>query len=656
LQNLEKAVSKTRKRIGTILLESGYVTADELRNSLVDQVGTDKLLGEILVEKGIVSKLLMTNTLMLQFISPDENPPPPEEHERQGIQEKEIQEKQEVQEKSVEPSFISKGDVPKLGYILSKHGIVGEDQLLDALQKQANTGVRLGEILISERIITEIKLAEALSTQLQIPMVKLTRYQPMKEAINQVPRNVAERLRLVPLSITDGSIFVVMSDPLDILAQDEVRMLTGLDLRVGVTTLTEIKNNLDRLYNLRNNLDDALVEVQESSYVDQLPEPQADDAPVIQLVSNILAQAVKEEASDIHVEPCKRNGRIRYRVDGVLYTAFEYPSALHPSVSARLKIMAGMDIAEKRKPHDGRILIKTEGRSVDLRVNSVPTTRGEKVVIRILDQINSAMGLEYLGLEADDMGKIGSFCEMPWGVVLATGPTGSGKSTTLYSMLDKINEDGVNIVTVEDPVEYSLDGVSQIHVNEKAGVGFETALRSILRQDPDKIMIGEIRDHVTAQVAIRAALTGHLVLSTLHTNDAPSALTRLVEMGVQPFLVAASLSGVIAQRLVRKLCQYCKKEYELPIYTCDSLGLPHGSRVWKAVGCNECRQGYKGRIGIYEIMPVDDDLRRMILEGENALRIRAAAIEKGMKTLRRSGINNVLAGITSLEEVFSTTL
>jgi type IV pilus assembly protein PilB len=254
------------------------------------------------------------------------------------------------------------------------------------------------------------------------------------------------------------------------------------------------------------------------------------------------------------------------------------------------------------------------------------------------------------------MGKIMSFCSVPWGIVLATGPTGSGKSTTLYSMMENINQEGVNIITVEDPVEYSLDGISQIHVNEKAGVGFETALRSILRQDPDKIMIGEVRDYVTAQIAIRAALTGHLVLSTLHTNDAPSALTRLVEMGVPPFLVSAALSGVIAQRLVRKLCPYCKKESKLPGYTCDSLGLPHESRVWQAVGCNECRQGYKGRKGIYEIMPMDDDLRRMILEGENALRIRAAAVEKGMKTLRQSGMNNVLAGLTSLEEVFSTTL
>ncbi|MCL2009624.1 MAG: GspE/PulE family protein [Synergistaceae bacterium] len=552
---------------------------------------------------------------------------------------------------------VYRATMKKLGKVLLDAGYVTATQLKDALRKQPLMSRRIGDILVAEGVITEIRLAEALSEQLQIPMFRLTRYQPMREAIDLVPRGVAERLQLVPLSIIEGScLLAAMSDPLDILAQDEVRMITGLDLKLGVTTSTEIKNNLDRLYNLRASLEDAIVEVQESSYADYFPEPQADDAPVIQLVNNILAQAVREEASDVHVEPCRHNARIRYRVDGVLYAAFEYPSALHPSVSARLKIMAGMDIAERRKPQDGRILIKTGGRSVDLRVNSVPTTKGEKIVIRILDQSNSAIGLAQLGLEPDDMEKISELCSVPWGVVLATGPTGSGKSTTLYSMMERINQVGVNIVTVEDPVEYSLDGISQIHVNEKAGVSFETALRSILRQDPDKVMVGEVRDHVTAQIVIRAALTGHLVLSTLHTNDAPSALTRLIEMGVPPFLVAASLSGVIAQRLVRRLCPYCREEYGLPLHARESLGLPRGARVWKAVGCNDCRQGYKGRIGIYEIMPMDDELRRMILEGENALRIRDAAVKKGMKTLRRSGINNVLAGVTSLEEVFSTTL
>jgi type IV pilus assembly protein PilB len=318
--------------------------------------------------------------------------------------------------------------------------------------------------------------------------------------------------------------------------------------------------------------------------------------------------------------------------------------------------MAGMDIAERRRPQDGRILIKVGGRRIDLRVNSLPTLHGEKMVLRILDQESSAVGLERLGLEADDMEKIDIFCGTPWGIMLVTGPTGSGKSTTLYSILEKINLPDVNIVTVEDPVEFTVAGINQVHVNEKAGLTFESALRSILRQDPDKVMVGEIRDQQTAQIAIRAALTGHFVLSTLHTNDAPSAATRMIDMGVAAFLVSASLAGVIAQRLVRKLCPFCKEEYELDPNMCEAIGARHGSHAWRAVGCNECRSGYKGRKGIYEIMMVDDDLRKMILEGASNIVLRNEAIKKGMKTLRQSGINNALAGLTSLEEVFATTL
>ena len=546
----------------------------------------------------------------------------------------------------------------KIGEVLLQLRAVDGKQLTDALQKQAGLGKRLGEILVNEGIITEMKLAEALSTQLKLPLFALTRYKPLPEAIKSVPRHVSERLRLVPLTIVESDLLLVaMADPLDLLAQDEVRMLTGRDLKLCVTTSAEIENNLDRLYNLQDNLADAIVEIRDLEAPRELfTEVGINDAPVIQLVSNVLNQAVREGASDIHVEPCKNNGRIRYRVDGVLYGAFEYPSALHPAISARMKIMAGIDIAEKRKPQDGRILIKTAGRHIDLRVSSLPTTRGEKVVLRILDQDSSAVGLDRLGFEPDDMEKINAFCESPWGIVLATGPTGSGKSTTLYSILEKINQPGVNIVTVEDPVEYSLDGISQVHVNEKAGLTFESALRSILRQDPDKIMVGEIRDQKTAQIAIRAALTGHFVLSTLHTNDAPSALTRMIDMGVPPFLVSASLSGVIAQRLVRRLCPFCKEEYEIDPNVCEALSIPRGSRAWKAVECNECRQGYRGRKGIYEIMMIDDDSRKMILEGASSLELRSEAIRKGMKTLRQSGINNVLAGLTTIEEVFATTL
>jgi len=550
---------------------------------------------------------------------------------------------------------------PKLGDILVNAGAISDAQLTSALQTQRYTGKRLGEILISDNIITETRLAEALSTQLKLPMFTLTRYRPMPEAIKSVPRVVSERLQLIPLSISEGDLLLVaMVNPLDLLAQDEVRMLTGRDLKVGITTSTEIKNNLDRLYNLQGNLEDAIVEVYKDGKAPASDEASADvgadDAPVIQLVSNVLEQAVREGASDIHVEPYEKTARIRYRVDGALYTAFDYPVALHPAVSARMKIMGSMDIAERRKPQDGRILMKVSGRRIDLRVSSLPTMNGEKMVLRILDQESSAVGLERLGLEADDMEKIEVFCNTPWGIMLVTGPTGSGKSTTLYSILQKVNNPDVNIITVEDPVEFTVAGINQVHVNEKAGLTFESALRSILRQDPDKVMVGEIRDQKTAQIAIRAALTGHFVLSTLHTNDAPSAATRMIDMGVAPFLVSASLSGIIAQRLVRKLCPFCKEEFEMVPNMCEALEVPLGSHAWKPVGCNDCRMGYKGRKGIYEIMMVDDDLRKLILEGASNITLRAEAMKRGMKTLRQSGVNNVLAGLTSVEEVFSSTL
>nr|WP_299081441.1 ATPase, T2SS/T4P/T4SS family [uncultured Fretibacterium sp.] len=558
------------------------------------------------------------------------------------------------------PSFASlHAHQPKLGDILVQAGVIDESQLVRALQIQRGSEKRLGEVLVSENFISETRLAEALSTQLKLPLFTLTRYRPMPEAIRLVPRAVAERLSLIPLSIMeDDLLLVAMSNPLDLLGQDEVRMLTGRNLKVGIATASDINQNLDRLYNLQNNLEEAIEEV-DTDLGQNLEldfDASSDEAPVIQLVSNLLQQAVREGASDIHVEVYEKMARVRFRVDGQLYSAFDYPVALHPSVSARLKIMSGMDIAEKRKPQDGRILIRVDGRRIDLRVSVLPTMNGEKVVLRILDQESSSVGLDRLGLEADDMEKIDLFCNMPWGIMLVTGPTGSGKSTTLYSMLQKINQPDVNIITVEDPVEFSVAGINQVHVNEKAGLTFESALRSILRQDPDKVMVGEIRDQKTAQIAIRAALTGHFVLSTLHTNDAPSAATRMIDMGVPPFLVSASLSGVIAQRLVRRLCPICREEYELNENMCETLNVPVGTHAFRPRGCNECRNGYKGRRGIYEIMVVDDDLRRMILEGVSNIQLRAEAIKRGMKTLRQSGINNALAGHTSLEEVFTTTL
>mgnify|MGYP002623367126 CR=1 FL=1 len=551
----------------------------------------------------------------------------------------------------------------RLGDLLVTSGAITQAQLTDALAKQKGSGKKLGEILILTGAITQTHLAEALASQLRLPFFKLNAYHPTPAAIRLLPRQMAERLNVIPLMIDDnGVLTITMADPLDLFAQDEIRMRTGHDIKIGVSTQADIDRNISRLYTLQSNLESAIGQARTT--VQELFTPltlssinsRTDDAPLIKLVNDLIQQAVREGASDIHIEVFESTARVRFRVDGVLYTAFDYPVNIHPSVVSRIKIISGMDIAEKRRPQDGRILTRIDNRRIDLRVSSLPTMSGEKIVLRILDQDNSFIDLESLGLESEDARKIQTFCETPWGILLVTGPTGSGKSTTLYSMLKKLNTTEVNIITVEDPVEFYLPGVNQVYVNERAGLSFESALRSILRQDPDKLMIGEIRDTVTAQIAIRSALTGHFVLSTLHTNDAPGAITRIVDMGIPPFLVAAALSGVVAQRLVRVLCPFCRQEYEVEQDTCARLGLPHGTRAFHPVGCSECRNGYKGRRGIYEIMVVDDELRDMITRNAEIGELRDAAVRKGMKSLRQAGINAAISGFTSLEEVVSATL
>ena len=553
----------------------------------------------------------------------------------------------------------------KFGEILREYDLVTQDQLDNALKIQKNSDKRLGEILVSINAMTHTQVAETLAVQLELQFVQLDRYRANDEAIKLIPKNVAERLNLIPLQIDDdNTLLITMADPLDLPAQDEIKLLTGHNIRVATSGKDDISRNLSRIYDFSTNMSGILAATEAAgggaeayttlSATTVVAGP--DDAPLIELVNDTIAQAVHEEASDIHIEAYETMSRIRFRVDGNLYVHFEYPSSLHPSVTSRVKIMAGMDISEKRKPQDGRILTVIDNKHIDLRVSSLPTMSGEKIVMRILDRDHAAVDLEHLGFDDEDLMYIEHFCEMPWGILLATGPTGSGKSTTLYSMLKRISNPDINIVTVEDPVEFYIPGINQVNVNEKAGLTFDSALRSILRQDPDKIMIGEIRDTDTAQIAIRSALTGHFVLSTLHTNDAPSAATRIIDMGVQPFLLSASLSGVIAQRLVRCLCPICKDEYELDEMTCEKIGVPAGSHAYRPIGCPNCRNGYKGRRGIYEVMVIDDDLREMILKGADNIELREAAIKNGMKTLRRAGINAALRGATSLEEVLTSTL
>ncbi len=550
----------------------------------------------------------------------------------------------------------------RFGEILIEYELVSQDSLDKALMLQKTSDKRLGEILVSLGALTPTQVAETLAVQLELQFIQLDRYQAQDEALKMIPRNVAERLNLIPLKLDeDDTLLVTMSDPLDLPAQDEIKMLTGHDLRIATSGGDDISRNLSRMYDFSANLQGAMTDTMEAGdaytpLAATTATMNPDDAPLIELVNRAIEQAVRENASDIHFEAYENMSRIRFRVDGALYIHNQYPAVVQPAVISRLKIMAGMDIAEKRKPQDGRILTIIDGRHIDLRVSSLPTMSGEKVVLRILDRDNSFVELEHLGLEDDDMKYIEQFCATPWGMMLATGPTGSGKSTTLYSMLKKISNPDINIVTVEDPVEFYIAGINQVNVNEKAGLTFDSALRSILRQDPDKIMIGEIRDEATAQIAIRSALTGHFVLSSLHTNDAPSAATRLIDMGTAPFLLAASLTGVIAQRLVRCLCPHCKEEYEIDDMTCEKLGIPSGSTAFKPIGCQHCRHGYRGRRGIYEIMVINDHLREMIVKGADAMELRAAAIEDGMKTLRRSGINAALQGYTSMEEIISATI
>ena len=548
------------------------------------------------------------------------------------------------------------------GEILREYDLVSQEQLDNALRIQKNSTKRLGEILVSINAMTLTQVAETLAVQLELQFIQLDRYQANADAIKLIPKNIAERLKLIPLQIDeDGTLLVTMADPLDLPAQDEIKLLTGRNIRIAASGRDDITRNLQRIYDLSTTLGDIMNnnEAIGDAYTTLSATTVVagpDDAPLIELVNDMIQSAVRDDASDIHVEAYEQMSRIRFRVDGALYVHFEYPVSLHPSVISRIKIMSGMDISEKRKPQDGRILTVVDNKHIDLRVSSLPTMSGEKIVMRILDRDHAGVELEQLGFDEDDMKYVREFCDMPWGILLATGPTGSGKSTTLYSMLKRISNPDINIITVEDPVEFYIPGINQVNVNEKAGLTFDAALRSILRQDPDKIMIGEIRDTDTAQIAIRSALTGHFVLSTLHTNDAPSAATRIIDMGIQPFLLSASLSGVIAQRLVRCLCPHCKDEYELDEQTCDKLNLPYGTTAFRPVGCQNCRNGYKGRRGIYEIMMINDNLREMILKGADNLELREAAIHNGMKTLRQAGINAAIMGTTSLEEILSSTL
>ncbi|MBC8059570.1 MAG: Flp pilus assembly complex ATPase component TadA [Clostridiaceae bacterium] len=552
----------------------------------------------------------------------------------------------------------------KLGDILLQTKKITEAQLQTVLKNQRITGKRLGEQLIEDNILMEDTIIDVLEVQLGIPRAYLDLMQIDIQAVRSVPQSLCEKYLLVPVEINKEieKITVAMSDPLNIFAIEDIRIATGYEVDPMIASKDEIRKVIDRYYssqNVQRVVDELATEGDQKDAITGNIESEEDfdevkNAPVVKLIDSIIGNAAKAGASDIHIEPFEDYVKVRYRIDGELQEVLKTPKRNMMALVARIKILASLNIAEKRIPQDGRILTKAEGKAVDLRVSILPTVNGEKVVIRILKRDGFLVGRQQLGLPTEEMDKLLRIMSNPHGVILITGPTGSGKSTTLYTVLSDLNKSNTNIITVEDPVEYTMDGINQVSVNVKAGLTFAAGLRSILRQDPDIIMIGEIRDGETAEIAVRAAITGHLVLSTIHTNDAPSTIFRLVDMGIEPFLAATAIVGVIAQRLVRRICPNCKEEYKAGDHEKKILGVEaeKSLTLYKGRGCTNCNStGYKGRIGVYEIMEIDRNIRGGIMDGINADELRDLAIKNGMYTLRSYASRLVREGITTLDEL-----
>jgi type IV pilus assembly protein PilB len=545
-----------------------------------------------------------------------------------------------------------------LGELLVEAGAVDTAGLTRAMEEQNQSKERLGEVLLRLGMASQKDISRALARQLALPYFDLDDVVPQESALLVLPEHLARQFQAVPLHLTDGTLRLGMVDPLDVLAIDDVRRHTGYDIDVAVITPDHFQRTLNAYpapgESVASLTSEITTRVTEEMDVDHL-RSLVDEAPVVRLVNLIILQAVRQHASDIHIEPQKQQLRVRYRIDGILYNAMTLPQHVHAAVVSRLKIMADIDIAERRLPQDGRIPLTIDKREIDIRVSTIPAVDGEKVVLRILDKSGGILGLETIGLMPENRRRFEALIEKPYGIILLTGPTGSGKTTTLYAILNQLNSIERNITAIEDPVEYQIPGINQVQVNPKAGLTFSTGLRSFLRQDPDVIMVGEIRDEETARIAIHAALTGHLVLSTLHTNDAAGALTRLIDMGIEPFLVASSVMGVIAQRLVRVLCDRCKQAYLPPPELRQRLGAASDESqltFWRPAGCEFCtRIGYRGRTGIFEIMVMDESIKSLLTRGAAAGAIKAEAIRAGMKTLADDGLAKAALGVTSPEEV-----
>jgi type IV pilus assembly protein PilB len=533
------------------------------------------------------------------------------------------------------------------------------NEILDEAVRSADeTGRPLRDVLIDQRVVTEIELAETLAEAYGLKSVDLVGYPIDLAAAAKIPVPLARRHRVLGIAIDDDEIVVALADPGDVLAIDDVRAATGLLVRPVVVARDELNKAIDRFQRADNDLDD----VAASLAVENIPglaslTSVGEDAPIVRYANSLIEQAIENRASDLHLEPTEGDMRVRYRIDGVLHEVDTVPRAVQSALISRLKIMSNVDITERRVPQNGRITVELGSRGVDLRVATLPTVWGEKVVLRVLDTGAIDLDLKRLGFSENNYARFAESFTKPHGMLLVTGPTGSGKSTTLYATLTEISKPEVNIITVEDPVEYRLPGVNQVQVNHKAGLTFAAVLPAILRSDPDIVLIGEIRDRVTAQLAVEAALTGHLVLSTLHTNDAPSAVTRLIEMGIEPFLVGSSLDCVMAQRLARRLCQWCKERYEPTRSELTAARWPYElvqapAELWRPVGCRSCSNtGYRGRIALHEVMPVTEEIERLAVSHSSAHDVQRAAISEGMDMLRVDGLRKAAAGDTSLQEV-----
>src|ERR1700751_3950994 len=568
----------------------------------------------------------------------------------------------------------------RLGEILLKESLITQDQLEKALEFQRSNGGKLGSCLTKMGFITGDDITGVLSRQYGVPSINLKYYEIDPNVIKLIPQDTALRYQVVPLSRVGSVLPIAMTDPTNVFAMDDIKFMTGFNVEPVVASESAIAEAISRFYgggassheelsSLMKDLVDEDQELELTAEEQELDaatlEKAAEEAPIIKLVNLILTDSVKRGASHIHVEPYETEMRVRFRVDGVLQTVMNPPLKLRDAITSRMKIMAKLDSAEKRLPQDGRIMIKykAEGKKkeLDFRVSTVPTLYGEKIVLRLLDKENLRLDMTKLGFEQESLTKFERSILKPYGMVLVTGPTGSGKTNTLYSSVARLNQVDTNIMTAEDPVEFQLGGINQVQMKEQIGLNFAAALRAFLRQDPNIILVGEIRDFETAEIAVKAALTGHLVLSTLHTNDAPSTISRLMNMGIEPFLVATSVNLILAQRLCRRLCAVCKRPAENPDQALLDAGLrpeeAKTTKIYHGKGCTACgKRGYKGPTGLYEVMEINDELRELILVGASALELKKKAIEQGMITLRRSGLIKVALGQTTMEEVLRETV